>query len=55
MNFSMYDREDYPLVEGVAQLQYLGRTLEDTGSDWLEVHHNIRKAQAVLRRLIKLL
>ena len=38
MKFSMYDREDYPLVEGVTQFQHPGRALEYTLNDWSEVH-----------------
>ena len=33
MKFSMYDREDEPLVEGVTQFQDMLRTLEHTNND----------------------
>ena len=55
MKVSMYDREDYTLVEGVTQFQYLGRTLEHTDNDWPEVHQNIGKSRAVWIRLVKIL
>ena len=51
MKSRLYDREDDPLVEGVTQFQYLGRTLEGTGGDWPAVHRNISKARAVWKRL----
>ena len=34
MKFSLYVREDKPLVEGVTQFQYLGRTLKHMQNDW---------------------
>ena len=52
MKVSMYGREDYTLVEGVTQFQYLGRTLEHTDNYWLEVHKNIGKSRSVWRRLV---
>ena len=44
MNFSMYYREDDPLVEGVKLFQYLVRTPKQTDSDCLSVHRKIVKA-----------
>ena len=55
MKFTFYDREYDSLVEVVTQFQYLGSTLEETDSDWLEVHRNISKFQVVWRSLGKLL
>ena len=55
MKFSLYNREDYILVDAVKKFQYIGTTLEETDSDWLAVNQNIRKVQAVWRRLGKLL
>ena len=37
------------------QFQYLGRTLEETESNLVEVHQNISKVRAVWQRLEKLL
>ena len=55
MKFILYDREEGTLVEGVMQFQYLGRTLEETDSDWPAVHQKTRKMRLVWRRLGKLL
>ena len=38
------------LVEGVIQLQYIGRTIKHIDNDWISVYWNIGKAQAVWRR-----
>ena len=43
MYFSMYDQEDEPLMEGLAQFQYIGRTLEHAYNKFPEVHRNIGK------------
>ena len=55
MKFSLYNREGYILVDVVKKFRYMGTTLEETDSDWLAVNQNIRKVQAVWRRLGKLL
>ena len=34
MDFSMYDHEYKPLVEGVTQFQYMFSTLKHTDNDW---------------------
>ena len=39
MKFTLYDRGDYTLIEGVTQFKYLGSTLEETYSYCLVVHH----------------
>ena len=51
--FSLYDREDYPLISGVTQFKYLCRMTDKTDSDWLTVKRNINKSRAVWRRLGK--
>ena len=33
MNFSIYVQEYYPLMEGLTQFQYIGRTLEHIDND----------------------
>ena len=43
MNFSLYDRGEDPLVEGVIQLQHLGSMLEHTDNNWTVVQRNIGK------------
>ena len=43
MEFSMYDQEYDLLVEGVTQLQNIGKTLEQTYNGCLVVHRNIGK------------
>ena len=53
--FRLYHRKDDTLVEGAMQFQYLGRTLEETESNLVEVHQNISKVRAVWQRLEKLL
>ena len=55
MKFSLYDREDDPLVERVTQFRYLGRTLKEIDSDLPALHRNVRNAQAVWRRPTKML
>ena len=55
MEFSLHVQEDEPCVEGVSQLQYIGRTLELTDNDCLSVHHNIVKAQASWKRFKNML
>ena len=55
IKFSLYGREDNPLVEGVTKFQYIGRTLEHMDNYWPEVPRNIVKVQEVWQRLEKLL
>ena len=55
MELSFYGQDSNPLVKGVSKFQYLGRTINHTGNDWTEVHHNIGKALAVYFQLRKLL
>ena len=55
MDLSMYYREDYPLVEGVKQFQYIRRTLKHTDNYWPAVHWNIGKAQSVCFQLVDML
>ena len=47
MNFSLYYWDDEPLVEGVTQFQYLGRTLKHTENYCPSVNRKIGKAWAV--------
>ena len=55
MNFSLYNREDDYLVERVTHSQFLGRTLDHTENDYLDMHRNIGKGRAVWRRLVMML
>ena len=56
MDFSLYEREGGALVEGVESFKYLGRLLDQTDYDWLEIIRNIKQAQKVwgsLRGLLR--
>ena len=55
MTFSLYGQEDDTLVEGVTQLQCIDITLKHTNNDWPSFNFNIGKAQAICRRLGKLM
>ena len=55
MKFSIYGRDDKPLIEGMKKFQYLGSMLKHTYNDWPAVHRNIGKAREVWKRLGKLL
>ena len=55
MKVSLYDRGDDPLIEWVAQLQYMGIIMKDTGSYCPEVQRNIRRLWSVCRSMGKLL
>ena len=55
MKSSLYNREDYPLVEGMKYLKYLRKTIRHTDNYCAEVHWNIGKARAVWKRLENIL
>ena len=42
MEFSLYVEEGGELVEGVKKFKYMGKPLDKTDDDWLEVWRNIR-------------
>ena len=51
MEFSLYDMEYEPLIEGVTKFKYLGKLPWETDSDWPEVHRNIKKAWSFWRSM----
>ena len=55
MDFILYGRGGDELVEGVTQLKYLGRPLDQYDNTWPEIHWNIRRAWKVWGRLGKIL
>ena len=55
LEFSMYKEEGGKMVEGVATLKYLGRTLDQTYDDWSVVRRNITRTRSVWGRLGKIM
>ena len=44
MELSLYGREGYSLMEGVANFKYLGRPLDQMDDDWKMVQCNFKRA-----------
>ena len=42
-------------MEGVAKFKYLGRPLEQTDDNWPELRQNVKWAQRVWGRLVKMI
>ena len=55
MEFRLYGSEGETLVEGAAQIKYLGRPLDQTDDNWTEVQRNAKRAQKVWGILGKIL
>ena len=55
MEFRLYRRKGDALVEGMVQLKYLGRPLDQMDDDWLMVRQNVKQARRVWGRLGKML
>ena len=55
LEFSMYGKEDEPLLQGVTKLQYIRRILKHMENDWPEVHRNIVKGREVWQILANIL
>ena len=51
MEFSLFGREGYELVEGVTQFKYLGRPLDQYDNDWPEILRNTSRARKVWGQL----
>ena len=51
MEFRMEEGEGDEMVEGVATVRYLGRTLDQMDDDWPAVRQNIMRARSIWGRL----
>ena len=55
MEFSIFGREGYELVEGVTQFKYLGRPLDQSDNGWPKILRNTRRLRKFWGQLGKIL
>ena len=55
MEFSIFGREGYELVEGVTQFKYLGRPLDQSDNGWPKILRNTRRLRKFWGQMGKIL